>query len=452
MRAVVLVVALSTSAGLHADVRGDYATQWPLQLPAADAGAYRVVLDAAVYRTAADARLRDVQVVDAGGTPVPSAVFAASDAPATRTERVALPWFALPAAPSSVGTQGWDLDAQVDPDGRLRGVRARVSGMTADALPRNVFIVDASQLRAPIRALRLQWAPHGTLDAGYRVDASDDLDRWRPLPERGRLVDLRQGGTRLLQPRIEVEIDGPPPRYLRLTPDRNDTRIELTGVEAEVQRDTPVALRWLDLPATRAGDAPPTFAFTLDARVPVAQVDVALPGNHAVEWTLDSRAHEDATWTPRIARWVAYGVGDAGRATRSPARMLPRVTRDRHWRLQSRAAVPASPVLRIGYRPEVVVFVAQGRAPYALVAGSARVTREAAPLAALLASLKANRGADWQPAQATLGAPVVLAGDAARSATPPRDWRGWMLWAVLVLGALAVVAFAVRVLRSPETH
>lgn len=450
MRAILLLVAATFSAGAHADVRGEYAMQWPLQLPSADAGAYRVVLDASVYRSAVDARLGDVQVVDADGAPVPSAVFAAADAPATRIERVALPWFALPAAPSSVGSQGWDLDAQVDPDGRLRGVRARVSGMTADALPRNVFILDASQVRAPIRALRLRWTPHGTLDAGYRVDASDDLDRWRPLPERGRLVDLRQGATRLLQPRIEVEIDGPPPRYLRLTPDRNDTRIELTGVEAEVARSLPATLQWIDLAGTRTQTSPPTFGFTLDARVPVAQVDVALPGNHAVEWTLDSRAHADAPWTPRVARWVAFGVGEAGRATRSPPRVLPRVTRDARWRLRAASPVPGAPVLRIGYRPEVVVFVAQGRAPYALVAGSARVRREPAPLDTLLASLQATRGTDWQPAQATLSAPRVLAGDAARTATAPRDWRGWLLWGALLLGAVAVVAFALRVLRAPD--
>lgn len=448
MRTLVLIALLATAAGAQADVRGRYATQWTLHAPGGDAGAYRVVLDAAVYRAAADARLRDVQVVDADGVPVPSAVFSAAAAPARGVARIAVPWFALPAVPASAGAQGWELDAQTDADGRLRGVQARVTGVTAAALPRNVFIVDASRLRATPRALHLRWRPDGVLDAGYRVDASDDLDRWRPLSERGRLVDISRGATRLLQQRIEVDIDGPAPRYLRLTPDRSDTRIDLIGVEAELTRPpSAAALQWLSLAPTALRGQRPAFAYALDARVPVTHVDVALPGNHAVEWTLDSRVHADAPWTRRVARWVAFGVGEGGRATRSPPHALAQATRDRHWRLQAGSGVPGAPVLRVGYRPEVLVFVAQGRPPYALVAGSARERRAPAPVASLVESLQRARGAQWQPVTATLGAPVALAGQAAHAT--PGDWRTWLLWSVLVLGALAVVAFALRVLRSP---
>jgi len=445
-----LLCALVVTGIAHADVRTGYATQWPLETPG-EAGAYRVVLGPDMYRATVDLRARDIDVIDATGTPVPSGLFAADRDLAQRIQRVPLRWFALPAAPATGQSQGWELQSELDADGRLRNVQARVTGMTADALPRNVFIVDASQLRADLRALRVQWRGADSLDAGYRVDASDDLDRWRPLAERGRLVDLQRGGNRLVQQRIGIDTAGTRPRYLRLTPDRNDTRIEVTGIEAELSIPAaPTALQWIELRGTPDARAKATWMFALDARVPVAQVDVVLPGNHAVEWQLDSRPHGDETWTPRVDRWMAYGVAGPGGADRSGPRVLTRMTRDRQWRLRGTGSMTAAPVLRVGYRPEVLVFVAQGTPPYALVAGSGLARREDAPIAPLIDALRIARGADWQPDVATAGAATTLAGDAARDATPPRDWRTWLLWGVLILGALVVVAFAMQLLRKPR--
>ena len=67
----------------------------------------------------------------------------------------------------------------------------------------------------------------------------------------------------------------------------------------------------------------------------------------------------------------------------------------------------------------------------------------------MLAALRARNGAQWQPAEASLGAGSERAGDAAYRPTPAsRDWKNLVLWAVLVLGALAVAGFAVNLLRG----
>ena len=110
------------------------------------------------------------------------------------------------------------------------------------------------------------------------------------------------------------------------------------------------------------------------------------------------------------------------------------------------------PMLRLGYRPEVVVFLAQGKAPYALVAGSARARRADAPLPQLVDALRTQRGQDWQPADATLGPMQALAGNAALTPAPvERDWKAWLLWALLVGGALIVAGFAFSLLKKPTT-
>ncbi len=68
--ALIPIVALAA-------VRDDYARQWPLTVHNDSAGAYRVALDREVYRSAQLASLRDVDVVNADGASVLSALFAA---------------------------------------------------------------------------------------------------------------------------------------------------------------------------------------------------------------------------------------------------------------------------------------------------------------------------------------------------------------------------------------
>ena len=88
---------------------------------------------------------------------------------------------------------------------------------------------------------------------------------------------------------------------------------------------------------------------------------------------------------------------------------------------------------------------------YRLVAGSARSARADSPLAHLIEALRKSRGQDWQPADASLGASAPLAGDAALTPpAPQRDWRSWMLWGVLVAGALIVAGFALSLLRNTQ--
>jgi hypothetical protein len=166
---------------------------------------------------------------------------------------------------------------------------------------------------------------------------------------------------------------------------------------------------------------------------------------------LESRDADDAAWQHRAGPWVAFQVGAQGGQERSAEQALADIVRDRQWRLSSRTPVNGVPMLRLGYRPEVMVFLAQGQPPFALVAGSARAMRADAPLAQLVEAIRARRGGDWQPATATLGTPVVLAGAQVLQPAPPqRDWKSWLLWGLLVLGAVVVAGFAASLLRQPR--
>lgn len=432
MKPWLALLLLLPATAMAKDLRGDYVRQWPLALPADQAGAYQVALDEAVYRTAADPALRDVQVLDAAGTPLPAALLLPPTDTAPRLQ--ALPLFVLP--PAASGGQPLEVVAERDASGAVQRIQTR-STAPSDGPP--AWLLDASAIDAPLQAVRLQW-PSAQVQAQVRVEASDDLRSWTTVQAAAALVQLDNGQQQLAQRRIPLEVRA---RYLRITalspglPALSAAQAELAPAHAQAPPD------WL-APEGRPQDG--GFAFASGGRFPVALADVAVAGNDAIQWVVQSRDAEDAPWTTRAGPWLAFRVGPGG-AHSEPQAFPP--TRDRYWRLlpASGAAPATPPQLRLGWRPEHLLFVAGGQGPYALAAGSVRALRADAPLQPMLDSLARAHGPDWQPPPATLGTQATeLAGAAALQ--PPRDWTGWLLWGVLILGALVVAGFAFSLLRN----
>ncbi len=444
---VVLTGGVLCSAAIAVNGDDTFVAQWPLALPSPDAGAYQVELDDAVYATTVSPVLRDLVVVNGDGRQVP-ALLQSAPAPAARRTTQALAWFPLPATAARAGS---DIAAisEVDPDGRLR--RIQWQSAPGDAPPA-ALLVDASASTLPLQALVLDWdVANVAFERTMRVEGSEDLRDWQALPASGRLLDLRRGEARLVERRIVFDTPVRM-RYLRITPGAGagtmPAVVSVTG-ETPALAEAP-ALQWRALEPSGPADAEGGFVFRLDARVPVTHVDLGLDGNATARWTLSVREADDAPWRTIASDWLVYRVG-ADAASRTPPRALDTTLRARQWRLVPDApSAGTAPVLRLGYRPERLVFVAEGAAPFSLRAGSGRSVRVDAAVAPLLADLRARNGGRWQPALATLGARTDLAGTAALDDTPPRDWGTWLLWGVLLLGVLLVGGFALSLLRAQK--
>ena len=433
-----------------AGTRDDYAQQWPLTLSNADAGAYRVVLDRSVYAQLQSPALKDLVVANAQGVAVSASLFDAQQPLARATRVVDVPWFALP---SSSASQARDIASisEIAADGTLRRVVMADPGAAAGSS--NEYLIDTSQLREPVQALRIGWAAgQAPFDRPYRVTASDDLKTWRTVQEEGHLVELQNNGARIVKDRIEL--DRVQAKYLRLVPLQKDQQaLALLSVRAEFAAAA-VAQDWqweeISGESVVLKDGSSAFVYRVEGRFPFERADVVLPGNSSNQWTLKSRDSEEAEWRSAAAPWMAFQL--EGGSSRSAPQALPGLNRDRYWQLTSTTgASDTAPTLRLGYRPEVLVFLAQGSAPYAVLAGSARAERADAPLPQLVDALRAQRGQDWQPATAMLGKGEPLAG--AQTALTPapveRDWKAWLLWALLIGGALIVAGFAISLLKKP---
>ena len=127
---------------------------------------------------------------------------------------------------------------------------------------------------------------------------------------------------------------------------------------------------------------------------------------------------------------------------------LGSIVRDRHWRLLARPGLSDLPEIKLDMVVEEIVFIAQGEGPWRLETGS----RQPMPQTlgdALLGELIERRGQPWTWPRLSAGPREVHGGtDMLVEPPQPIPWQRYLLWALLVLGALIVSGLAWKLLRT----
>jgi hypothetical protein len=440
---VAALAALLTSAAAYAQGPADYASQWPVR--ADGQGAYAITLTPQVYSQVQRADLADLAAFNAAGEPLafgplPPALVRA--APRWREAR----WFALPSAGTPAGG---DLHLHVTRDAAGNLSFDATAGAVAPDVPRPDLLVDVQPGDEAIDQLEFELpAGTGPFNVQLQVEASDDLQQWTTLVPAATVARLLQGDA-VLERRL---VDLPPTTapYLRLRNADPTRPLPLEAVRVRLQPAAPERRlpeeHWLEvLFVKREGRA---FHYRLPARVAVERLDIRLGSENAVDqFIVSSRDDGNGYWQMR-GGLTAFRLRGAGVGLdNDPVALQP--TRDREWRLDSSTDLAQPPVLRLAYRPETWLLLTHGAPPYVIAAGSVRAHRDAFPLDALYSQVQARYGADWQPPAAALGEMRAAGGSAALSVPPPDRTRERVLWTVLVVGALAVVAMVLVLLREP---
>ena len=424
MRLMSLLLLAATGAA-SAQSPDDFAWQWPITATGDD-GAHALVLDDAVYARITRSDLRDLAVFNADGQPVP---FAPLPWPTTtQASRTQLNWLRLPVATDSAG-ESLSLRIARDPDGTVRDLQLDATGDAADSASTDLLI-DLGDDPEPVSSLRLTLADDAVRPVNLRVQvlASDDLATWRPLGSDLALVSILDNGFEIERTRLDFAPSSG--RYLRLALAPGEDWPALDRIEQESRRtgrDEPEA-RTVTIEGLPVEGEPGLFEYRSPGPIPVSRVDVGLASGNTVAG-------------------VRVGAGDA------EVRHLPAEAggvRDRLWRVRTTPALNQAPTLQLSYRPDRFVLLAQGPQPYRLLAGSVRAQRPDYPVEAALSALGAARARGWQPPLATLGEGAVAAGDTALRDDRGPDWRRWLLWSVLGIGALLVLVVSLRVLRQPQ--
>lgn len=443
-----LALALGLAAGLPAQ-QAAFAWQWPVEANG-EGGAWRVVLTEDVYRHVTRADLRDLAAVNAGGTLVPFGPVPFDQDPVRqpRDSRGPVPWFALPRAAGRPRDEVLELHVARDPDGALR-LDAQLGDAAAPAATDLLLDLGAGD---PVVALQLGLdGAVADLRAAVDVYASRDLRRWSRIASGLPVLSLRQGEFRLQRLRLDLApVAG---GYLLLAPVEGATALPVAVIEAQrrSQPPEPVGPQRVDSVASLvgAGDAPGRYEYRAPGPVRVERIALApAERNSVASVVVESRDEAAGAWRER-ARFVVFRVAADGDDVVSEP-IAVSAGRDRHWRVRSEPPLGTAPTLTLGWQTESFVLLAQGPGPFRLVAGSASTLNPEYPVANLLAQLRGQLGSDWRPPQAGIGPGTALAGTVAlETPADPGRHRRWLLWGVLVAGALGILVMIQRLLRQP---
>ena len=404
----------------------------------ADQNVLRVVVPQDVYEWVTRWDLGDVRVFNAAGGEVPYRIQRPQGTKEF-SDWIDLPVFEIP-APQASAESGTRVDIQLDDVGAVVAVNGVVPGSAASG----AYLFDASKLKGRFSQMRVGWRPGPEGFVGkFRLEASDDLNTWRSVVDSATLADLSTGTNEVLLNVIELE----PARgkYLRLTQLDGNERLSVDALAVRSRQTQLRARQWKTLAAAAVEDG---FEFHTGGLFPLDRVTLEMDQpSYLVVGKLFSRAGPKDQWRSRGQRTFYATAVDGVQVTSRP---VASGSNDQYWRVELQSESGGEPKLRVGWRPDEVVFLNQSPLPLLLAYGRAGIESKQWPLRELLALAGEDTDTD-ELVTVSLGAPTTLGGPAMRQAAPePIDWQTVLLWSALLLGVLVVGGFAYRLVKASD--
>lgn len=439
--------AQSGDSSAEVPALSDYA--WGFSIETGEpASFYSVELPLEVNRSVTDPALRDAGVYNGEGKPV-SRIF---ERPADDQDRIersnplpALPLYEVPGS----GADGDRLSIEREGDGTrfrfdLKDLLARDEDERLVA-----YVVDTRGSDEDIAAIDLAW---DQMNPGFMgrvmVDGGNDLQKWRPIGS-AVVAYLREDEASIEQRRITLrtgEFD-----FLRIRWEglpENWRLSQVMGVHVEGAPDASRKFITLDASGTDPDDGGRTFS--LGGAPTVDRLRVVLPVPNTVI------SASVFYWSERYDHWIEAGHGsyhhiirDANAVMSEPL-IIGRTRTGRFKVVITRGPADVEMQLEVGWRPDRLLFLAQGQGPFTLAAGNADDELRDFPQQRIYGSgsLAELAERDGNVVAASLGPRYELGGPDRLVATKVIDWKTVLLWFGLVLGVLFVGFMAIRTIRE----
>ena len=482
MARVALAALLACIAQVAA--AGEAAFRYEAPIVVEQGGAFlRLALPVNAYAHSRQPSLADLRIVDARGERVPFALAAPRSPQAQETESTRpVEIYPLPPRRPGQAEPAGPLEVQVVGDRitvRRYAGAAGPAGAAARSGPVPGWLFDLGERasgEAQPDSLRLSWSAPAEFSAGFDLEVSDDLRRWRSAGG-GQLLALNSASGRLTQPKVMLPAGGAP-RFVRLRwVNAADAPVLSSAVQVRLSRgsvvlDAPTALMvqpatalspstpsTLSTPTTQSATSPaakPTATATLEdpgallfdlgAVLPVVAIDLALPAVQRVAPVrVQGRSRLDEPWRD-LALTVFYRIERGAGIDRPPPLALQANVRYLRLVPDPRSGpLPATP-LAVQAQLLTLVFPAQGQAPYRLLAGSADAAPGALAISTLVPAFEEERA---RLGRAVLGAWNENEAVAREEAWQQRlvTWRPVLLWSVLLLGVASLGSVVWRLAR-----
>jgi hypothetical protein len=429
----------------------DYAWGFDV-LTSNEASFYSVRLPLEVNQSVTDPELRDAGVYNANGEPVPRIFQPASDDVEQVERNRPVPF--VPLYTDIEQISGENIRLLFERRGDYDRLELNTDDAVAAPAQRKVssYIVDTRQLDEAIEALDLYWTqtPNGFVGQ-VSVEGSDTLSDWSSLGN-GAIADLNENATSIVQRRVKLSKSKHD--YLRIRwselPDAwslaEISSVYTLGVPGIVREKT--MLSHSDIDPTDGG-----AIYSLNATPKIDQLRIVLPDlNSVITANVFLWSESQQRWY-RVADGPWHRIGRGDNIIESAAISIPRARSSRIKVVVTGGQPNTAMQVEVGWRPDTLLFLAQGPAPYTLVAGRAADAQAGYPQQSKYGVQSiAGLATDNTPATtATLGPRRALGGANQMQLKKSTDWRTLILWLGLVLGVGFVGFMAARILRDSKS-
>ena len=439
--------AQTTGTAADLPARSNYAWGFPIRT-SENASFYSVELPLEVNRSVTDPDLRDAGVYNGDGNPVPR-VFTQANIDEERTERSnPLPMLPLYAT----GERRTDENnLLIERDGDSTRFKFDLEDLLApdDGERLVAYIVDTRQSEDNAVALDFVWAQ---MDSGFMgrvmVDGGNDLQNWSPVGS-AVVAFLRESSASIEQRRVKLRSADYDFLRIRWEGMPENWRLsQVMGVHVEGAADS--VRKFVTLESSGVDPDDGGRLFSLGGAPVVDQIRVVLPVPNTVV------AAGVYYWPESRERWLQAGhgsyhhIGRDNNSVMSDPLVINKTRINQFKVVITRGPVDVAMQLEVGWRPDSLLFLAQGQAPFTLATGSANDAIEQFPQHRIygdrsLVKLSENNGGVLA---AALGPRYLLGGPERLVATKSVNWRTLVLWFGLLMGVAFVGFMASKTIRE----
>jgi Protein of unknown function (DUF3999) len=415
-----------------------FAYGMPIATPS-EAAEYRLEIPPEVYLRSVQPGLRDLQIFNGKGEPVPFAIEQPQVPPRAHPAGTAVPLFPLrDDSPAALNA----LRVAIDTRGSAISVQTNAAEPAGNESLS--YVLDGRAVQSPVSAIQLHWPDDAADFAGrVSVESADTLGLWHLVAVAAPIANLHANGAELIEDRVEMLATQA--QFFRLSWNGRPPPFRLTSAGVEVtDASDRIARASLIVGAAPAASKPGEFQFDLHATPPTDRLNLVLPElNTVIDAQILARADPKDPWQ-QVTRGGFYRLQSADGELRNGAVKID-LTPWRYWLVRvlrpPASAGGSAPRLEVQWRASEVMFLARGAGPYTMAYGSSTAMGVAAPLASLPNSVA--------PVPATLGSPAILGGEARLgSSFGASAWRNSILWATLIAAVVALGWMAYRLIKE----
>ena len=423
---------------------------------------YKVLLPEFVYSGLVHSQNRDLAVFNSNGELVPFVVFPASpvyDNSSVSRVETSIPFFELPVEEDVREDVGpVDIYVRTSKEGQVVEVKGGSTSGALSASRNRRYFLDFTSLDTSIPSgnsafhrLELSVPDESELNVTVDVFQSENLRDWSPILQGAPLIQLQNRNSRFAN--NSFDLPRAPRRYLLLRINNVDAPFVLRGVNysSSVTESRLIEKNEFTTFAGTAAQDRLSVEYDTKGAFPVSKVNFVLqePGFYKVHYS--ARSDKKGNWR-QLGSMELSLIRESASSLRSNSSENVDLRENRYWRIEFEQPFsgPLLPEMKINWHASEVYFLAQGKPPYILAFGSSRED-----LRLQNTSFAQDQALRTGATETEIGEPlnneitVVSTKEIEREEiSSDREWERYVVWVVLVLGALLLAGIALKLLKS----